>query len=70
MQKIIENQQFSAERALYNMRDLCVRDCRFAGEEDGESALKECRTSTYRTVLWICAIPYGMCTGSAQNIAS
>lgn len=43
MQKIIENQQFSAERALYNMRDLSVRDCRFAGEEDGESALKECR---------------------------
>ena len=43
MQNIIENKQFSEERALYGRRDLCVRGCRFAGEEDGESALKECR---------------------------
>lgn len=43
MQNIIENKQFSEERALYGRSDLCVRGCRFAGEEDGESALKECR---------------------------
>lgn len=31
------------ERALYGIRDSIVSGCRFDGEEDGESALKECR---------------------------
>lgn len=37
----IENKRFGEERALYGARDLCVLHCAFAGEEDGESALKE-----------------------------
>lgn len=42
--KVIENQRFGEERALYHSEDLCVKNCRFDGEEDGESALKEsCR---------------------------
>ena len=41
--KVIENQRFGEERALYRAEDLCVRNCRFEGEEDGESALKESR---------------------------
>ena len=41
MKKVIENQRFGEERALYNLTDTKVLDCRFEGEEDGESALKE-----------------------------
>ena len=39
--KRIENERFGEERALYGSRDLHVLDCRFSGEEDGESAFKE-----------------------------
>ncbi len=40
---VIENLTFGEERALYNLKDAEVKSCTFAGEEDGESALKECR---------------------------
>ncbi len=39
--QIIEHQTFDAERALYGSRGVTVRDCRFDGPADGESALKE-----------------------------
>ncbi len=39
--KIIENQTFDMERALYGSRDILVRDCSFDGPADGESAFKE-----------------------------
>ena len=39
----IENKTFAEERALYNLKNATVAKCRFAGMEDGESALKECR---------------------------
>ena len=45
---IIKNQTFAMERALYNISDALVEDCRFAGEEDGESFLKECRNITVK----------------------
>ena len=38
---IFENQTFDQERALYGLRDAIVKNCRFDGEADGESALKE-----------------------------
>ncbi len=41
--KTIKNQRFGEERALYNSHDLCLENCKFDGEEDGESALKECK---------------------------
>ena len=41
--KIITNETFPQERALYNLKDTLVLDCKFEGIEDGESALKECR---------------------------
>ena len=41
--KIIENQKFDEERALYNLCEAEVNHCVFAGEADGESALKEAR---------------------------
>lgn len=37
----IRNKRFGQERALYNTRDAVVENCRFEGEEDGESFLKE-----------------------------
>ena len=38
---IIKDASFSEERALYNLHDALVKNCRFEGEEDGESAMKE-----------------------------
>lgn len=37
----IKNKIYSEERALYNQKDVELINCRFEGEEDGESALKE-----------------------------
>ena len=37
----IENKSFAEERALYHLTDAAVVFCRFEGEADGESALKE-----------------------------
>lgn len=41
--KIIENQVFDEERALYGSRGIVVNECAFDGPADGESALKESR---------------------------
>lgn len=41
--QIIENKSFDEERALYGSRDLTVKNCRFDGPADGESAFKESR---------------------------
>ena len=40
--KVIQNQTFDAERALYGSRDILVKECSFDGPADGESAFKEC----------------------------
>ena len=40
--KMIENQTFDRERALYGSHGLTVRRCAFDGPTDGESAFKEC----------------------------
>lgn len=40
---VIENKTFDQERALYGSEKLTVRNCRFDGPADGESAFKECR---------------------------
>lgn len=41
--KIIENQTFDEERALYGSDGVMLEDCAFDGPADGESALKESR---------------------------
>lgn len=41
MKKIV-NKTFPNERDLYNQKDLHLYQCVFSGDEDGESALKEC----------------------------
>ena len=37
---------YDQERALYGIREAIVRNCRFEGPADGESALKECSDLT------------------------
>lgn len=44
--KIVEKMTLDAERALYGVQEVLVRDCRFDGPADGESALKECQNVT------------------------
>lgn len=41
--KVIENQTFDMERALYGCNGVTVRNCFFDGPADGESAFKEGR---------------------------
>lgn len=41
--KIIQNQTFDEERALYGSNDILVKNCSFDGPADGESAFKESR---------------------------
>lgn len=41
--KIIENQTFDMERALYGSEDVLAKNCSFDGPADGESAFKESR---------------------------
>ena len=41
--KEITNMRFGEERALYGIKETKVSNCRFEGEEDGESALKEAK---------------------------
>lgn len=44
--EIIKNKNFLQERALYGLSSISVTNCIFAGEEDGESPLKECKDVT------------------------
>jgi len=46
--KEIRNQNFDAERALYELKDALVENCRFEGPADGESAMKETAGLTVR----------------------
>ncbi|MBR3646509.1 MAG: DUF3737 family protein [Lachnospiraceae bacterium] len=46
--KILKNQIFDAERALYGSDEIEVDNCRFDGPADGESALKESRNIEVR----------------------
>ena len=41
--KIVENETFDMERALYASQGVLVKHCTFDGPTDGESALKESR---------------------------
>lgn len=40
---VIKDQTYDEERALYNLKDAIVKNCTFAGPQDGESVLKEAR---------------------------
>ncbi len=42
MKRMIESETHGEERAFYGLRDARLVRCSFEGDEDGESALKEC----------------------------
>lgn len=58
--KIIENQKFDEERALYGSSELLVRNCSFDGPADGESAFKECCKIEVEDCFSIFVIHFGM----------
>lgn len=43
MRKLITDNTYDEERALYGLNNATVQNCTFAGVRDGESVLKECR---------------------------
>lgn len=55
---IIENKTFDEERALYESLDLVVRNCRFEGKADGESALKESSKILVDGCFWDLRYPF------------
>lgn len=56
--KIVENMTLDEERALYGSDGITVRDCRFDGPADGESALKESRNITVEDCFWNLRYPF------------
>lgn len=58
MKKEISNQRFGEERALYGTQNLIIKNCQFAGEEDGESALKEAQDILVDSCLFDLRYPF------------
>lgn len=56
--KIVENKIFDEERALYGSEDIEVKNCRFDGEADGESALKESKRVLVDGCYWNLRYPF------------
>lgn len=56
--KFVENQIFDSERALYGSDGIIVKNCRFEGEADGESALKESRNIVAEGCFWNLRYPF------------
>lgn len=56
--KIIENQSFDMERALYGSIDVLLKNCNFDGPNDGESALKESRNVAVEGCFWNLRYPF------------
>lgn len=55
---LIENRIFDEERALYGSSDITVRNCKFQGPADGESALKESRNIEVESCYWDLRYPF------------
>lgn len=56
--KTINDMTFGSERALYGENCLILTGCRFEGEEDGESACKECSDVTARECFFDLRYPF------------
>ena len=67
MKKRIEGLQLDEERALYNLTDAKIRDCIFAGEADGESALKEARNISIENCSFSLRYPLWHVEGFTMN---
>lgn len=55
---IVQNQTFDAERAFYGTRGVDIRNCRFEGPADGESAFKECADIVVSDCFWALRYPF------------
>lgn len=60
--KIIENQSFGQERALYAQRNILCKRVAIDGEEDGKARSKSAATSSARSAFSTCAIRSGTTT--------
>jgi hypothetical protein len=58
MKKIVKNEVFDEERALYGSDGIEVDTCRFDGPADGESALKESRNIEVRNSFFNLRYPF------------
>ena len=56
--KIIENQTFSKEREFYESENIKLINCKFTGDEDGESAFKEAKNITIESCWWNLRYPF------------
>ncbi|WP_191013330.1 DUF3737 family protein [Treponema zioleckii] len=64
MEQIFENKTFDEERALYGIDGAVVKNCRFDGPADGESALKECRNLDVRDCFMNLRYPFWHVVGA------
>ncbi|MBO4704307.1 MAG: DUF3737 family protein [Spirochaetaceae bacterium] len=55
---VVENKTFDEERALYGSSCITVRNCRFDGPQDGESALKESKEITVENSFFNLRYPF------------
>ena len=63
----IEDKRFGEERALYHSVGVGIRRCRFEGEEDGESALKESRDLSVESCFFDLRYPFWHTEGVALS---
>lgn len=56
--KVIKNQCFDEERALYGSMSIIARHCNFDGPADGESAFKECTDITVEDCFFNLRYPF------------
>lgn len=56
--KIIENQTYDMERAFYGSNNILLKNCKFDGTKDGESALKECSNMEVEGCFWNLRYPF------------
>ena len=55
---IVQNQTFDQERAFYGTQGVDIRNCRFEGPADGESAFKECENIAIKDCYWALRYPF------------
>ena len=56
--KRIENQTFSKEREFYGSENIKLINCKFTGDEDGESAFKESKNIYIDSCWWTLRYPF------------
>ena len=57
------DESFDREREFYNRSDIHIKNCRFDGPADGESACKECRSVTVEDCYFNLRYPFWHCSG-------